>query len=194
MPKKRAGKSNLARFALCAHVGAKGILPKGLSPLWNPLKNEVSIVKNHRIYLRVSDAEKGIIALHAREHDMTISKYILHCALADEFAQANEDRQLMLELQRIGGNLNQIARKMNSGSPMLPLAGTLRVLAKKLDTYCEIIMQERKEYRDAVRNYYREWLNYLRKEFQLQCKLRCKEHQCNILRTELKRLQNYNSR
>lgn len=131
MPKKRAGKSNLARFALCAHVGAKGILPKGLSPLWNPLKNEVSIVKNHRIYLRVSDAEKGIIALHAREHDMTISKYILHCALADEFAQANEDRQLMLELQRIGGNLNQIARKMNSGSPMLPLAGTLRVLAKK---------------------------------------------------------------
>ena len=171
-------------------------------------------MKNHRIYLRVSDAEKRIIFLHAKEHDMTISQYILHCAhakehdmtisqyilhcaLADEFAQANEDRQLMLELQRIGVNLNQIARKMNSGSPMLPLAGTLRVLAKKLDTYCEIIMQERKEYQDAVRNYYREWLNYLRKEFQLQCNLRCKEHQehqCNILRTELKRLQNYNSR
>jgi hypothetical protein len=151
-------------------------------------------VKNHRIYLRVSDAEKGIIALHAREHDMTISKYILHCALADEFAQANEDRQLMMELQRIGVNLNQIARKMNSGSPMLPLAGTLRILAKKLDKHCETIMQERKEYREAVRSYYREWLNYLRKEFQLQCKLRCKEKQCNFLRTKLKRIQNYNSR
>ena len=178
---------------MCAH-GHKGHLAKrAFAPLESP-KKEVSIVKNHRIYLRVSDAEKRIIFLHAKEHDMTISQYILHCALADEFAQANEDRQLMLELQRIGVNLNQIARKMNSGSPMLPLAGTLRVLAKKLNTYCEIIMQERKEYQDAVRNYYREWLNYLRKEFQLQCKLRCKEHQCNILRTELKRLQNYNSR
>ena len=157
-------------------------------------KKEVSVVKNHRIYLRVSDAEKGIIAFHAREHDMTISKYILHCALADEFAQANEDWQLMIELQRIGVNLNQIARKINSGSPILPLTGILRVLAKKLDRHCDIIMKERKEYRDDVRNYYREWLNYLRKEFQLQCKLRCKENQCNLLRIELKRLKHYNSR
>lgn len=151
-------------------------------------------MKNHRIYLRVSDAEKGIIAFHAREHDMTISKYILHCALADEIAQANEDRQLIMELQRIGVNLNQIARKLNSGNLTLPLTSTLRMLVKKLDRHCDIIMQERKEYREAVRSYYREWLNYLRKEFQLQCKLQCKENQCNLLRAEVKRVRHYNNK
>lgn len=71
-------------------------------------------MKSNRLYLRLSDDEKKAIECHAIERDMTVSQYILSCVLAEEQDRDEETKSIVLELRRIGTNLNQIAKVLNT--------------------------------------------------------------------------------
>lgn len=146
-------------------------------------------MKNSRLYVRVSSEEKTQIAIHAKEHDMTMAQYILRCALADESEEKEEDRQLILELQRIGRNLNQIARRINSGEPAGSFSASLSELIEKIDTMCESIMKDRAEWNAARQSYYRMFLACLQRELDLKQKIIQLNDTAQQKRQELQALQ-----
>lgn len=165
------------------------ILPMGRSPFGIP-ESEVTVLKETKLCLRVSDAEKTQIMLHAREHHMTISAYMIHCALADEYGRTQEDNQLITELRRIGININQIAKQLNQGTSSIRLGSDLIVLGKNLKAYCKDLLAERKTYTALLGAYQKAFLSYLESEKELKTI----KMQQDVLRLELRKLRARNRR
>jgi hypothetical protein len=80
----------------------------------------------HIVQTRLTDDELEAIRTRATAQHMTISEYLRHVALEGTATKrkrrdpvhALPDHALMFELNKIGVNLNQIARLYNSGQPM----------------------------------------------------------------------------
>ncbi|MFJ7592289.1 MobC family plasmid mobilization relaxosome protein [Streptomyces sp. NPDC097617] len=79
--------------------------------------------------VRLSEAELALITAGARACDMTLAGFLAHCALTASrdlnrtAAEVAGDREVIVELfaarrglGRIGNNLNQVAKAMNSGA------------------------------------------------------------------------------
>jgi len=71
------------------------------------------IPKTHRITVRFSKDEHHQICKNAAMVSMKPSTFIRASALALRIPAPITDRQLMLQLAKIGGNLNQCTRKLN---------------------------------------------------------------------------------
>ena len=76
-------------------------------------------MKDKRIILRVTEEELGLIRALADKAGISVSAFLLTKALKSktEFKSAEEIRalrDLKIELQRQGNNINQIARKVNN--------------------------------------------------------------------------------
>lgn len=81
--------------------------------------------KSERVIARLTPAEKQVIAAHAKAHKLSLSDYLRHCLLdpeaqrpvpappADDAAKALRRRELAA-WNRIGNNLNQLARHANA--------------------------------------------------------------------------------
>ena len=65
---------------------------------------------------RVTAAEFGLVEGQAAAANLAVPEYVRQCVLAQRVAPARTvaDDGLLLELNRIGVNLNQIARALNS--------------------------------------------------------------------------------
>lgn len=72
------------------------------------------LIKNERIELRVSKNEKKLISKKSSELNISNSAYILQCVRQNRIVTLNGVKDVVLQLYKIGTNVNQIATKANS--------------------------------------------------------------------------------
>lgn len=65
--------------------------------------------------IRLTQSEKSAIISKAKKSKLTLTEYILKSSLQSEI-KVVDLQPLLVELKRIGNNLNQITRKINSGA------------------------------------------------------------------------------
>lgn len=65
--------------------------------------------------IRLTDSEKSAICKKSKKAHLTLTEYILKSSLQTEI-KVVDLQPLLVELKRIGNNLNQITRKLNSGA------------------------------------------------------------------------------
>lgn len=69
--------------------------------------------KESSVEVRLSLEEKQTLKNKAKGYDLTMSAYIRKCAL-DYTLTSKTDIQMVFELKKIGVNLNQLAKHVNS--------------------------------------------------------------------------------
>lgn len=83
-------------------------------------------VKDQQITVRVSKEEKREIERRASAAGRSVSRYLAESGLSDEQQMSAEGREALAEelgdlyeeIRSIGGNVNQIARRVNQGKPV----------------------------------------------------------------------------
>ena len=71
--------------------------------------------RNQTLSIRLTDSEKSAINKKSKKAKITLTEYILKSSLQSEI-KVIDLQPLLVELKRIGNNLNQITRKINSGA------------------------------------------------------------------------------
>ena len=66
--------------------------------------------RNQTISIRLTTEEKEEIIAKAKQANMTLTDYLIECSRNT----VTDLSEVLIELKRIGNNLNQIARKANS--------------------------------------------------------------------------------
>ena len=69
--------------------------------------------RNQTISIRLTTEEKEEIIAKAKQANMTLTDYLIECSRNTEIT-VTDLSEVLIELKRIGNNLNQIARKANS--------------------------------------------------------------------------------
>jgi len=72
--------------------------------------------KNQQIHFRVTPTEKEKLQKRARIANMTMSRYILALSEQKRIIVVDDVPKLVVEIMRIGTNINQIARIANSNN------------------------------------------------------------------------------
>ena len=92
------------------------------------------------MFLRMHPDDKRMIKSRAKEAGLTASEYVRLSALSCEIIQKTRtdiDFRLVYELNKIGVNLNQMAKTINAGGSV-PV--TLERVLKRLDDYLDKII------------------------------------------------------
>lgn len=71
--------------------------------------------RNETLTIRLTKAEKANIIAKAKRAKMNLTEYILAISKQTEIILPPDTAPIVIELKRIGNNLNQIAAKVNSG-------------------------------------------------------------------------------
>lgn len=71
-------------------------------------------MKNKRITIRIEEKLKEKIKLESEKSNMTMSQYINNCLNNKSIIVIEKGKEIYYELNKIGNNLNQIAKKVNS--------------------------------------------------------------------------------
>lgn len=78
--------------------------------------------KSEQLTVRVTPDEKQEIERRAEEAGRSVSRFLVESALSEEVTSSEEREELVGELRKlyrevrsIGGNLNQVARRLNQG-------------------------------------------------------------------------------
>lgn len=71
--------------------------------------------RSETLTIRLTKAEKAALTAKARKAKMTLTEYILAVSKDTKIVLPPDTTPIVLELKRIGNNLNQIASKVNSG-------------------------------------------------------------------------------
>ena len=71
--------------------------------------------RNQTLSIRLTQSEKSAINKKSKKAKITLTEYILKSSLQSEI-KVIDLQPLLVELKRIGNNLNQITRKINSGA------------------------------------------------------------------------------
>ncbi len=71
--------------------------------------------RNQTLSIRLTQAEKSAICKKSKKAHLTLTEYILKSSLQTEI-KVVDLQPLLVELKRIGNNLNQITKKINSGA------------------------------------------------------------------------------
>ena len=66
--------------------------------------------------VRLTESEKALIEKKAAKAKMNLTEYIIAASNKSKFKVAEDTKPLLVELKRIGNNINQIAMKINSGA------------------------------------------------------------------------------
>jgi Bacterial mobilisation protein (MobC) len=73
--------------------------------------------RSRRLWLRLTAQEQSAIQAKAEVAGLSLAEYLRRAALAKS-VHPRTDGKVCGQLQRIGNNLNQIARTLNSGFPV----------------------------------------------------------------------------
>lgn len=76
--------------------------------------------RGETLTIRLSKSEKTAITAQARKAKMSLTEYIVALSCGTEIVVPPDMTPLLIELKRIGNNLNQIATKVNSGATYVP--------------------------------------------------------------------------
>ena len=71
--------------------------------------------RDRTLTIRLTKSEKEMIRKKAARAKMTLTDYIVAASLQTEINVAEDVQPLLVELKRIGNNINQIALKVNTG-------------------------------------------------------------------------------
>lgn len=71
--------------------------------------------RNQTLTVRLTKSEKSAIEARAKKAKMNLTQYILKSTMQAQIYVADDITPLVIEMKRIGNNLNQIAAKVNSG-------------------------------------------------------------------------------
>lgn len=71
--------------------------------------------RDQTLTVRLTKAEKQLIERNAKRAKRSLTDYIVLLPLETPINVAEDVKPLLIELKRIGNNLNQIATKINSG-------------------------------------------------------------------------------
>ena len=71
--------------------------------------------RNNTLTIRLTKAEKERIERNAKRAKQSLTDYIVSLSLETPIHVAEDVKPLLIELKRIGNNLNQIAAKINTG-------------------------------------------------------------------------------
>lgn len=71
--------------------------------------------RNQTLTVRLTKSEKSAIEARAKKAKMNLTQYILKSTMQAEIYVAEDIAPLVIEMKRVGNNLNQIAAKVNSG-------------------------------------------------------------------------------
>lgn len=69
--------------------------------------------RNSRISIRLNSDEKAKLELHSSLAGLTPSAYIRHILLKAKTPTSKYDKTMIIQISKIGNNLNQIARHLN---------------------------------------------------------------------------------
>lgn len=71
--------------------------------------------RNVTLTIRVTEKEKEAILTQAQKAQMSLTDYLVTCALSAKIYVPEDLKPIVTELKRIGTNLNQITAKINMG-------------------------------------------------------------------------------
>lgn len=99
----------------------------------------VSIMNEKRtesFILRLTEKEKEMLVSLANEHDMSISSYLRNMAFKGS-AVTKTDIQTVIELKRIGNNINQIAKQIN----LIPHEDNIKLYLQELHDFLNMVYE-----------------------------------------------------
>lgn len=105
-------------------------------------KSSIQNLKLFQINIRLTLNEQVLLEEYAKEYGLSIVQYIRLRTLKKQlpkFRMSVIDRSLLIELSRIGNNLNQITKKVNQGDFSL---NELREVLEGLDIKIHNLKQE----------------------------------------------------
>lgn len=71
--------------------------------------------RDKTLTIRLTESEKMMIEKKASKAKLNLTEYIISVSSKSKISVTEDTKPLLLELKRIGNNINQIAMKMNSG-------------------------------------------------------------------------------
>lgn len=113
-------------------------------------KKDQSRVRNQTVRLRLSPEEKTKFLSKVAKSGLTQQEFLLSCALGKEIKVVGSKEQLdqlIFEINKIGVNLNQVARRLNEGNYFgaeKELEQLKERYSESLDTMIEILEKVRK--------------------------------------------------
>ena len=72
--------------------------------------------RDKTLTIRLTESEKALIEKKANRANMNLTEYIIAVSNNSKINVTEDTRPLLVELKRIGNNINQIAMKINSGA------------------------------------------------------------------------------
>lgn len=72
--------------------------------------------RDKTLTIRLTESEKANIEKKAAKAKMNLTEYIIAASNKSKIKVAEDTKPLLVELKRIGNNINQIAMKINSGA------------------------------------------------------------------------------
>ena len=72
--------------------------------------------RDKTLTVRLTESEKALIEKKAKRANMNLTEYIIAVSNKSKINVAEDTKSLLVELKRIGNNINQIAMKINSGA------------------------------------------------------------------------------
>ena len=103
---------------------------------------------NHQINIRVNEVQYAKIQVSARIMGLSVSKYCKHLVmqskLRDPKFSDEEYHQLIVNLSRIGNNINQMARRLNKADSEIASEelAMLNTTLSKLDDEVTMVWQQ----------------------------------------------------
>lgn len=103
---------------------------------------------NHQINIRVNEVQYAKIQVSARIMGLSVSKYCKHLVMQSKLRDpkfSNEEyHQLIVNLSRIGNNINQMARRLNQADSEIASEelAMLNTTLSKLDDEVTMVWQQ----------------------------------------------------
>lgn len=121
----------IASFAFVLRQGENKYIRAKPIPIYRKDKGD-NISKNRTEILtfRVTPEEKNLIETKALSSYRLVSMYLRDCALDKEIIVIDGVKDIATELRRIGNNLNQITKAVNSGVYAVDLTETKKEVQK----------------------------------------------------------------
>ena len=97
------------------------------------------MIKNSDIHLRVDEKLKEKIKSQSKKANMTMSEYINRVLKNKNIVVIEDGKEIYYELNKIGNNVNQIARKLNSGIATRNDIKSLDNISKELNKIWQLL-------------------------------------------------------
>lgn len=97
------------------------------------------MIKDVSIHFRLSKKLKEKIKLESGKSNLTMSEYINRCLKNKSIIVIENGKEIYYELNKIGNNLNQIAKKLNSNLATREDLNNLENISKELSKIWQLL-------------------------------------------------------